>query len=285
MADVALSVAKAQAASAALPALLVRAERVAATVILGVHGRKRSGPGENFWQYRPYDFGDSIQRIDWRKSGKSDRILIRENEWEAANTLWLWANLGPRMTYRSKLAQDTKAERATILSLALASLALRGHERVGVLGTGSRPVLGRNNLETVAKNFFTNRDPLPPPASRKRQSSALLVSDFLDDPHDIARALGPLAEAGLKSHLVMIADPAEETLPWVGHIRYEGLDRPHSFRAPKSESLRDDYAKALREQRQAVASLAASIGFTLTHHRTDQPLTPALLALHDRLGQ
>ena len=87
---------RAESFSQKLPPLLVKAERVAATVMLGVHGRKRAGPGENFWAYRNYSFGDSTQRIDWHKSSKSDSVFIRENEWEAANTLWLWSNLGPR---------------------------------------------------------------------------------------------------------------------------------------------------------------------------------------------
>ncbi len=92
-----------------MPPLLVEAERLAANVILGDHGRKRAGPGESFWQYRPYSFGDSTQRIDWHKSARSDRIFIRENEWEAANTLWLWASPAESMTFRSHLSRDQQA--------------------------------------------------------------------------------------------------------------------------------------------------------------------------------
>jgi len=51
-----------------LPALMVAADRVAATVIQGVHGRRRVGQGDAFWQYRPYREGDSASQIDWRKS-------------------------------------------------------------------------------------------------------------------------------------------------------------------------------------------------------------------------
>ena len=116
---------RAAAQARALPPLLVEAERIAATVILGEHGRKRAGPGESFWQYRPYSFGDSTQRIDWHKSARSDRVYIRENEWEAANTLWVWASPAISMTFKSHLSQVTKRERAQLLMLALASLAVR----------------------------------------------------------------------------------------------------------------------------------------------------------------
>ena len=120
---------RAEQLSQSLPPLLVKAERIAATVILGVHGRRRAGPGENFWQYRNYSFGDSTQRIDWHRSAKSDAVYIRDNEWEAANTLWLWSNAGPRMDFKSHLAHETKRDAAQTLQLALASLAIRAHER------------------------------------------------------------------------------------------------------------------------------------------------------------
>jgi MoxR-like ATPase len=142
---------KGEGASLALPPMLVRAEKIAATVILGVHGRRAAGPGETFWQYRPYGFGDSTQRIDWHKSAQADRVFIRENEWESANTLWVWCNTGPRMAFRSHLAPETKRERAQLLALALASLAARAHERIGALGSPRAPGYGRLALLRVAE--------------------------------------------------------------------------------------------------------------------------------------
>ena len=116
---------------AALPPLVVKAERIAATVMLGAHSLRRAGPGETFWAYRNYALGDPTQRIDWRKSAKVDEALIRENEWEAANTLWLWIDASPRMNFKSSLADETKSHHAQVLGLAMAALALRAHERVG----------------------------------------------------------------------------------------------------------------------------------------------------------
>src|SRR5262249_30048253 len=71
-------------AAAVLPPLLVAAERVAVTVAQGVHGRRRVGQGETFWQFRHYESGDAAARIDWRESAKSQRLYVRETEWEAA---------------------------------------------------------------------------------------------------------------------------------------------------------------------------------------------------------
>ncbi len=205
---------RAEAASRVLPPLLVEAERLAASVILGDHGRKRAGPGESFWQYRPYSFGDSTQRIDWHKSARSDRVFIRENEWEAANTLWLWTSPHASMEFRSHLAPLNKRERAQVLTLAIGSLAVRAHERIGVLDGPFQPDHSRAQLLRVANWILEAKGKALPVAARTpRFSSALLVSDFFDPIAEIAASLTPLATAGIKGHLVQVVDPAEETCP------------------------------------------------------------------------
>ena len=271
--------------SQSLPPLLVKAERIAATVILGVHGRRRAGPGENFWQYRNYSFGDSTQRIDWHKSAKSDAVYIRDNEWEAANTLWLWSNAGPRMDFKSHLAHETKRDAAHILQLALASLAIRAHERIGAIGSLHRAASGRLALRHMAEHCeIQNEAALPKPTNLQRQSAAVLISDFLDDPTDIKAALTPLAQSGVLGHLVQIADPAEETLPYGGRIEFLGIDSPQKFLSSKTENLRDKYVTAYQAQRESTKQLAARLGWSFTVHRTDQPLTKCLLALHAKVS-
>ncbi len=272
---------RAQAQSAALPALLVKAEKVAATVILGVHGRKRAGPGESFWQYRPYSFGDTTQRIDWRRSALSDRVFIRESEWEAANTLWLWSDTGARMDFKSHLAKETKRDRGLLISLAMASLAVRAHERIGGLGSDQLAGYGRSALVKVAEHVLRPKDhTLPVMRRMQRHSAAIIVSDFLDDVESVKKSVVPLAQAGIRGHLVQVCDPAEETLPYDGRIEFLGLDTPQRYLARKTEGLRSAYAEKYQAHRESVRTLAKSLGWTFTVHRTDQPVMMCLLALY-----
>ncbi len=81
--------AEAERQTAALPPLLADAQRLAATLILGEHGRRRAGQGETFWQYRRAEAGDPFTSIDWRRSARSDRLYVRQTEWEAAQTVSL----------------------------------------------------------------------------------------------------------------------------------------------------------------------------------------------------
>jgi len=272
-------------ASLALPPMLVRAEKIAATVILGVHGRRVAGPGETFWQYRPYGFGDSTQRIDWHKSAQSDRVFIRENEWESANTLWVWCNTGPRMAFRSHLAPETKVDRARLLAMALASLAARAHERIGALGSPRAPGYGRLALLRVAEWVGqVQEDSLPAAGAQQRRAAAVLISDFLEPLDDVRQRLGAIAQAGVSGHIVQIADPAEETLPYEGRIEFMGLGSPLKYLAKKTEALREDYRAAYLAHREGLRQLARSLGWTFTLHRTDESPASVLLPLHVRIS-
>src|ERR1700760_229895 len=149
--------------SASLPPLMVAAERLAASVSLGIHGRRRAGMGESFWQFRRYQNEDAA-RIDWRQSAKSQHLYVREREWESAQTVWLWRDGGAGMDFSS--GSVSKRERAELLLLGLASLLVRGGERVGFLGGGERPAASRLALIRIAHALLDGKmqaRELPPP--------------------------------------------------------------------------------------------------------------------------
>jgi uncharacterized protein (DUF58 family) len=276
---------RAEAAGRVLPPLLAEAERLAATVILGDHGRRRAGPGESFWQYRPYSFGDSTQRIDWHKSARSDRIFIRENEWEAANTLWLWTSPQESMTFRSHLSKTAKRDRADLMALAVGVLALRAHERVGAVGAPSAPDHGRGTLVKIARWFLDRQGPSLPAFRRMpRFSTALFLGDFFDSPAAIGSAIAPMAEAGVSGHLVQVVDPAEETLPYAGRVEFQEFAGPLKFVSSRTETLRGAYAEKLAAHRAALRDLCHGIGWSFTIHRTDDPASHLLFLLHNLIG-
>ena len=117
-------------AADALPTLLLEAQRVAQSIIRGTHGRRRAGMGDSFWQFRPYQQGDARRDIDWRQTAKSDHAFVREREWEAAQTAWLWRDASASMLYQSAQAPFNKKNYAELLLLALGILLLNGGEPV-----------------------------------------------------------------------------------------------------------------------------------------------------------
>ena len=273
---------RAEALAAPLPPLLVAAERVASTVSQGVHGRRRVGQGETFWQFRHYQPGDSTQLIDWRQSGKSQSVFVRETEWEAAQSVWLWRDASPSMHYRSDPDLPLKEDRAGLLLLALASLLVRGGEHVAFLGGETGPGTGRAALLRLAAAVGGNRTgaaSLPSSETLPRHAGIVLIGDLLSPLGEISAVVNGYVASGVRGHLLQVLDPAEETLPFTGRVRFEGPEDEGEVLIGRVETVRDGYRSALDSHRRGLAALARSAGWTFATHRTDRPPEAALLAL------
>jgi uncharacterized protein (DUF58 family) len=273
--------------AATLPPLLVAADRLASSVNLGVHGRRKAGMGETFWQFRRYRQEDSTSAIDWRQSAKSQHLFVREREWEAAESVWFWRDGSPSMRFSSDKAVSSKIERASLLALALASLLVRGGERIALLGDGQRPASGRVALNRIAREL-TERPPsdthLPPDAPVHKHAQLVWLSDFLSPPGDIESALRRFAHAGLVGHLVHIADPAEEDFPYTGRTRFESVSGGGNEIFGRAEGIRDAYRQRFRAHQEAVLAMARRLGWSYLTHRTDRRPEIALVALYADLG-
>src|SRR6476619_3573243 len=202
--------------ASSMPRLILEARRVAASIIHGMHGRRRAGPGENFWQYRRFVSGEPASRVDWRRSARDDHLYVREQEWEAAHTVWIWPDRSPSMAFTSPLARDSKLYRALVVALALAEVLVEGGERVGIPGL-MRPTGSRNVIERMAQAIVhdrAERASLPPSFAPSPLSEIVLLSDLWSDFADIRRTIAQLASGGARGHVVQIVDPAEETFPY-----------------------------------------------------------------------
>jgi uncharacterized protein (DUF58 family) len=282
---------RAEEAASMLPPLLIAAERVAVTVAQGVHGRRRVGQGETFWQFRQYQPGDAASRIDWRESAKSQRLYVRETEWEAAQSVWLWRDASASMAYSSaeyltRAEWPTKRDRAELLLVALASLLVRGGERLTLLGSGIAPMNGRIALSRVVEMIDRKptADSLPAFEPLPRAGQLVLIGDFLSPLEAVNAAVTRFAAAGLKGHMLQISDPAEEDLPFDGRIRFAGVEEREEVVISRVESIRADYSERFQRHREGLAAIAGTAGWTFGFHRTDRPPHLALLALFAALS-
>ena len=269
----------AESLAAKLPPLLVAADRVAATVAQGVHGRRRIGTGDSFWQFRPYVTGDTGARIDWKQSAKSDRTFVRDMEWEAAQTVCLWRDASPSMAWRSDRALPEKRARAELLLLALASLLFRAGEQVRLIGVPGRVFSTRSALNLVQQALPSQAGGVPAEASLPRHASVVLLGDFLGPLEEVRACLRRLAELPVRAHLVMVLDPAEVALPFDGRVRFRGLEGESDAVIPRVEGIRDAYGQALARQQGELRALCDAAGFGFDIHRTDVPPETALTAL------
>jgi uncharacterized protein (DUF58 family) len=270
----------------AMPRLVLEARRVAATVIHGAHGRRRAGPGENFWQYRRFMSGEPAQSVDWRRSARDDHLYVREREWEASHTVWIWADRSPSMAFVSAPTRESKLERGLVVAFALAEVLVQGGERVGIPGL-MRPTASRNVIDKMAEAVLHDvsaRVSLPPSFAPSPLSEVVVLSDFWSPIADVERMIVQLSATGAHGHLVQIVDPAEESFPYSGRVEFVEPEGAGSITAGRAESWRGDYQGLVARHRDAIRAETELRAWSFAIHRTDRPATDLLLALHARMG-
>lgn len=272
--------------AAVMPRLMLEARRVAATVIHGLHGRRRAGPGENFWQYRRFTSGEPASRVDWRRSARDDHLYVREQEWEAAHTVWIWPDRSPSMNFASQLVHETKLYRTLVIALALAEVLVEGGERVGIPGM-MRPTGSRNVIERMAQALVhdrSERSSLPPSFSPSPLAEIVLLSDLWSEITEIRRMVTQLSGSGANGHIVQIVDPAEETFPYWGRIEFVEPEGAGRITAGRAETWRENYEARVLRHRNEIRAETDRLGWSFTIHRTDRSASEILLALHARVG-
>lgn len=279
-----------EAAEAALrlPSLLANAETLAATLSAGAHGRRRSGPGETFWQYRDYTQNDPASSIDWRQSARSPRrYFVRETEWETAATIRLWCQGGASLDYSSG-DHPSKRWRASVIATALALLLTKSGEKIGSLPahgpsrSGQRAVI--SFAEQAVGYFDQEQEPLPP-ICPSGTTQAVYISDFHAPTTELIDRLKELAALGIPIHLIQIADPAEEKFPFSGRTVFEGPGGDKKQRLfGDAATIADDY-RARREAHFGVVSdFCRQFGMTFLRHQTNHPATPLLALAHSAIA-
>lgn len=274
---------RAEAAASRLPPLLARAEQLANTVLLGDHGRRRAGAGDDFWQYRPLQEGDSFRMIDWRRSARTDAQFVRQKEWQIAQSVSLWVDGSASMSYASDKALAPKSDRAQVLALALSILLIRAGERVGLAGTDLPPRRGDGQISRLCEALLAQGEGdygVPEARAMIPRSRALFVSDFMGDIDALELAMAKAADRGVRGVLLQVLDPAEEAFPFRGRAIFESMGATLEHESRKANDLRDRYLERLSARRDHLQSLARASGWQFTTHLTDAPVQQALLWLY-----
>jgi len=268
-----------------MPRLVLEARRIAASVIHGLHGRRRAGTGENFWQYRRFVSGEASQNVDWRRSARDDHLYVREQEWEAAHTVWIWPDRSASMAFASRDARDSKLERCMVLSFALAELLVGGGERVGIPGL-MNPSASRGIIDKMAQTILHDpaaRISLPPSFVPAALAEIVVMSDFWSPIEDIRNTITGLSASGAHGTLVQVVDPAEETFPYSGRIEFVDPEAGGAIIAGRAQNWAQDYAARVATHRALIRAEVEKRGWLFTTHRTDRPASELLLFLYNAM--
>jgi len=268
--------------AATLPRLVLEARRIAANVIHGLHGRRRAGAGESFWQYRRFVSGEPSQSVDWRRSARDDHLYVREQEWEAAHTVWLWPDRSPSMAFASRQARDSKMERALIVGFALAELLVAGGERVGIPGL-MNPTASRSVIDKMAQAMLHDeaaRLSLPPSFVPSALAEIVVLSDFWSPISEIRGMLAGLSASGAHGTLVQIVDPAEESFPYSGRVEFVEPEGFGAITAGRAEKWAGDYVARVARHRDEIRAETNKLDWLFSTHTTSRAAAELLLFLH-----
>nr|WP_192849691.1 DUF58 domain-containing protein [Phaeobacter porticola] len=273
---------RAESAASRFPPLLVQAQQLAGSVLLGEHGRRRAGMGDDFWQYRPVQTGDSRRMIDHRRSAKGDQQFVREREWQIAQTVHLWVDQGASMRFASTDALPQKIDRARLLGLATSVLMLRGGERVGLTGGHLPPRRGTAQILRLAEYLSEDgTSDYTPPEDRAMLPHArvLFLSDFLGPFTPLEQSLAKAADRGVRGVLMQVLDPTEEQFPFEGRTIFQSVGGGLRHETLKADALRQRYLDRLAERRDALERLCRAAGWRLGTHHTGDSAQAALMWL------
>lgn len=277
---------RAEEQAAYFPPLLARAEHLASAVLLGEHGRRRAGIGDDFWQYRPMQPGDSRRMIDWRRSARSDHQFVREKEWQIAQSVQIWVDQAASMRFASSKDIPEKADRARLLAMATSILLNRSGERVGLTGSLLPPRSGQLQIVRLAEMFSRDDEAdyaQPEARGMLPHSRALFISDFLADIAPVSAALTKAADRGVRGVLLQVLDPEEEAFPYKGRTVFESVGGSISHETLKAGDLRDRYLERLAARKAELAALCETTGWRYDCHHTGDSAQSALLWLYRAL--
>ena len=278
--------ARAEAAAAALPPLVLARGPIAATVAPGGHGLRRPGQGEDFWQYRLAHEGDTASAIDWRRSARGDSRFVRDRERQTARTAAIWLGRGAGMDYAGQQGHETKLDRARVIALALSLSLIRAGERVALLGdspgTGAAQAAKLSEGIAALTPLMQDAD-APDAASARAGQVVVLIDDFLNDPsvlEDFVRTASGLGSSGV---ILQVLQPDEETFPFDGAIRFETAGGQHHD-TRDAGGLRAAYLARLEERRRSLGQMADRAGLVFGTHDLGRPVSEAMIWLHGVLA-
>ena len=271
---------KAEELSNKIPSLYVKADRIANTIWEGMHNRNKDGLGDNFWQFRKYEYGDPAHLIDWKKTAKSNETFIQEKELQTLQNFVIWRDTSRSMDFRSSESIDTKLYRANLFTLTLTIILSKSGENIVLNGLKSELLKGGNAVNFVSNQInekVTDSFKSSPNINEiKNNSDVILIGDFLNNINETEKTIKELSNRGINGIIIQILDPAERFFPYKGRINFNGLEGEKNILIGKAESVRNDYKKAIKIHIEKLEKLTTSYSWKYILDNSDQDASISL---------
>lgn len=274
--------------AAAYGRVMVQAERLAHSLMMGFHGRKQAGTGEEFWQFRPYVEGDTTRKIDWRESAKREKMYMRDNEWEAAQRILFHYTPHARLDYSSDKNTPTKKQRAELILFALSFLFQKSGELFSLNGSGLTFNNNHAQIEKIADflSLAGAENTLLSDTGSAQKSIPVIIDDFLSPIEDVKTRFMQACAGSKDGYVIQVLDNAEINFPFEGHIEFTDSTAVQSLTFSKTQSVRDAYLKRFHAHQDALLKLCHNMGLSyhlcITSDDAKGNLAPILQAMAEK---
>jgi uncharacterized protein (DUF58 family) len=271
---------------------LANLELVARTAVegflTGLHRSPHFGFSQEFKEYRAYVEGDDPRFVDWNVYARTERTYIRRFEGETNTRLMIVLDASASMGYSS--GSITKLQYAKFLAAALAYLAARQHDPVGLIVFDEeirtyRPAASRagslqgmiHAIDAVTPGRGTNLEECFRGFGEylSRRGLVAVISDLYCDPQAMSKAVQPLAYRGHDIMLFQLLDPKEVRPDWSDAVVLEDVETQRTVNV-SPEYLSGKYRERLEAHLSGLREAAAGVGAHQLLITTDEPLDHAL---------
>jgi uncharacterized protein (DUF58 family) len=216
---------------AAIADLPLATRPVATGSAAGRHPSRLPGAGLEFAQYRGYQLGDDIRRVDWKLLARSDRLYVREADAETALPVVLALDASASMGHTESATHKFDVARAIIAALASTAIRHGDLPALVILGPEARsipPSRDHRQFERLldaldrarpqGKWQATDADRL----TEFGQANALIAVTDGHDPGDVL--LEACARATADATLLLLRTPREADLEYGRTVTLEDLE-------------------------------------------------------------
>ena len=277
---------------AALGRLEVVSRWVADGFITGMHRSPRRGFSSEFAEYRPYQPGDDPRYVDWKIAARTDRYVVKQFEEETNLRATLVLDVSRSMDWSGDPARRlTKLAYAERLVAALALVLLRQRDAVGLVCFGDTvraAVPPRSRHGQWERLLAGSSSAGVAPGTRaadaleraarlvRRRGLVILVTDLLDDPASVERALGGLRAAGHDVTVLQILDPDEREITASRDALYVDPEGGYEVAAASGADVRAAYRETVDRVLEEWSATFARLGVGYELALTTQPLAGPL---------
>jgi uncharacterized protein (DUF58 family) len=269
--------------------LELRARGIVEGFLHGLHRSPFVGFSVEFASHREYVQGDDLRHVNWKLFARQNRLYVKEFDAETNMNLYLLVDISGSMECAN--TGISKLNYGTTLAAALAHLALKQHDAVGLTLYADEVLLHleprakAHQLDEILRAIANTKARPKSDASRALQQAAELcrhrgivaiISDFFDDLPAVTRGLDQLRYRQHEVLAFQVWDRWERDLPLDGNIQFTDLETREDI-TTHAEGVRENYLKAVNDWRAELQRKCLNRGVDRIELTTDEPLDQALL--------